>query len=193
MSDKWNDVGLLALRLGVGGALAAHGAQKLFGWFGGYGPAGTGQFMSSLGFRGEGKRNAILAGLGEFGGGTGLALGLGTGVAGAAVAGTMAVAGSTHLPNGFFSTSGGYELPATFALVGTSLALGGPGALSLDHVLGHKLNRKWMAFAALASTLGSAYYLISTREQQPAAGDEVSAAESATDEAAADSASEPGA
>jgi len=192
MSDKWNDVGLLVLRLGVGGALAAHGAQKLFGWFGGYGPEGTGQFMSSLGFAGDGKRNAILAGLGEFGGGSLLALGLGTGAAGAAVAGTMTVAGSTHAPNGFFNTSGGYELPATFGLVATALALGGPGAISLDHALGHKLNRKWMAFAALASTLGSAYYLISTRQQPlAAAGDEVSAAESATDNSAAESVADP--
>ena len=63
MTDTWNDVGLLALRLGVGGALAAHGAQKLFGWFGGYGLDVTGQWMDSLGFPGSGKRNALLAGL----------------------------------------------------------------------------------------------------------------------------------
>ena len=181
MTDRWNDVGLLALRLGVGGALAAHGAQKPFGKFGGYGPDGTGQWMDSLGFPGKGKTNAILAGLGEFGGGSLLALGLGTGAAGAAVAGTMTVAGSTHVPNGFFNTSGGYELPATFGLVGVALALAGPGRISLDHALGHTLNRKWMAFAALASTLGSAAYLISNRQQPPAAPDEVDAAESATD------------
>jgi putative oxidoreductase len=184
MTDTWNDVGLLALRLGVGGTLAAHGAQKLFGWFGGYGPSGTGQWMDSLGFAGSGKRNAILAGLGEVGGGTMLALGLATGPAGAAVAGTMTVAGSTHVPNGFFNTSGGYELPATLGLVGTALALAGPGRLSLDHALGHRLNRKWMAFAALASTLSSAAYLISTRQQPPEAPSEVDATESPTDDTA---------
>lgn len=184
MTDRWNDVGLLALRLGVGGALAAHGAQKLFGWFGGYGPDGTGQFMDSMGFPGPGKRNAILAGVAEFGGGTLLALGLGTGAAGAAVAGNMAVAGSTHAPNGFFNASGGYELPATFGLVGAALALGGPGRISLDHALGHKLNRKWMAFAALASTAASAVYMIRGRQQPPAAPSEVDAAESATDDSA---------
>jgi putative oxidoreductase len=192
MADKWTDVGLLALRLGVGGALAAHGAQKLFGWFGGYGPDGTGQWMDSLGFPGSGRRNAILAGLAEFGGGGLLALGLGTGGAGAAVAGNMAVASSTHAPNGFFNTSGGYELPATFGLVGAALALSGPGRISLDHALGHKLNRKWMAFAALASTAASAAYMISGREQPPAAPEEVSAAESATDEAAVAESDGPG-
>jgi len=188
MSDTWTDVGLLALRLGAGATLAAHGAQKLFGWFGGYGPDGTGQWMDSLGFAGPGKRNAILAGLGELGGGTLLALGLATGPAGAAVAGTMTVAGSTHTPNGFFNASGGYELPAVLGLVGVSLALGGPGTLSLDHALGHTLNRKWMAFTALATTLGSAAYLISTRQPPPTVPDEVDAAESATDEAAVEAA-----
>jgi putative oxidoreductase len=184
MTDTWNDVGLLALRLGIGGALAAHGAQKLFGWFGGYGPDGTVQFMDSLGFPGSGRRNAVLAGLAEFGGGTLLALGLATGPAGAAVAGNMAVAGSSHAPNGFFNASGGYELPATFGLVGVALALGGPGRISLDHAMGHKLNRKWMAFAALASTAASAVLMITGRQQPPAAPEEVDAAESATDASA---------
>lgn len=184
MTDTWNDLGLLALRLGVGGSLAAHGAQKLFGSFGGYGPSGTGQWMDSLGFAGSGKTNAILAGLGEFAGGTLLALGLGTGAAGAAVTGTMTVAGSTHGPNGFFNTSGGYELPATYGLVGTALALAGPGRFSLDHLSGHTVNRTWMAVVGLAAAVGSAAYLIGTRQQPPAAPEEVDAAESATDEAA---------
>src|SRR3954465_4846570 len=194
MTDTWNDVGLLALRLGVGGALAAHGAQKLFGWFGGYGPEGTGQWMDSLGFAGSGKRNAIMAGLAEFGGGTLLALGLATGPAGAAVAGNMVVAGSTRAPNGFFNTSGGYELPAIFGLVGTSLALGGPGRVSLDPAIGHTLNPKWRAFAppprevrafpALASGIGPAAFLISPRQPPPAVPADVDAAESPTDQTA---------
>lgn len=120
----------------------------------------------------------------EFGGGTLLALGLATGPAGAAVAGNMIVAGSTHVPNGFFNTSGGYELPATFGLVGIALALSGPGRFSLDHLLRHTVNRKWMAVTAFASTVGSASYLIRTRQQPPAAPAAVDAAESATDQAA---------
>jgi putative oxidoreductase len=182
MTNKWNDLGLLALRLGVGGALAAHGSQKLFGWLGGYGPEGTGQWLDSMGFAGGGKRNAILAGLGEFGGGSLLALGLATGPAGAAVTGTMTVAASTHAPNGFFNANGGYELPATFGLVGTALALTGPGRYSLDHALGHKLNRRWMAVIGLASTVGSAVYLITTRTKPEPAEDEVQATEAAADD-----------
>ncbi|MGH3325706.1 MAG: DoxX family protein, partial [Streptomyces sp.] len=69
------DVGLLALRLGTGGVLIAHGTQKLFGWFGGPGLEGAGQFMEQIGFR-PGRRNALASGLGEAGGGALLALGL---------------------------------------------------------------------------------------------------------------------
>lgn len=186
MTNKWNDLGLLVLRLGVGGAVASHGSQKLFGWFGGYGPTGTGQFMSSLGFAGNGKVNAILAGLGEFGGGTLLALGLGTGPAAAAVTGTMTVAGSTHVPNGFYNTSGGFELPATFGLVSAALAITGPGQFSIDHALGHQLNRPWMRVLGFAATLGSAAYLIRTRQPSAAQGEAVDAAESASDDASAE-------
>jgi putative oxidoreductase len=178
MRNGWRDTGLLALRLGVGSAVAAHGAQKLFGWFGGYGPDGTGQWMDSLGFRGDGKRNALLSGAAEFGGGTLLALGLATGPAGAAVTGNMIVAGSTHAPNGFFNTNGGYELPATYGLVGTSLALMGPGRFSLDEATGHLLNRRWMAIAGLISTIAGAAYLITTRRPPEPVPDEVTAAES---------------
>jgi putative oxidoreductase len=177
MTSKARDAGLLALRLGVGGAIASHGAQKLFGWFGGYGPTGTGQFMDSLGFPGDGKRNAILSGLAEFGGGTLLALGLGTGPAGAAVTGNMIVASSTHAPNGFFNAGGGYELPATFGLVGTVLALTGPGRFSLDRAIGGRLNRPWMAAVGLVSTIAAAAYMVSARRTPEPALEDVNEAE----------------
>ena len=180
MGSRWLDAGLLALRLGVGSAIAAHGAQKLFGWFGGYGPDGTGQWMDSLGFAGDGKRNALLSGVAEFGGGTLLAAGLATGPAGAAVTGNMAVAASTHVPNGFFNTNGGYELPVTYGLVGTTLALMGPGRFSLDQATGHVFNRRWMAFAGLLSTIAGAAYMITTRRPPEPVPDEVDAAESPT-------------
>jgi putative oxidoreductase len=176
---------LLALRLGVGSAVAAHGAQKLFGWFGGFGPDGTGQWMDSLGFIGDGKRNAILSGVAEFGGGTLLALGLGTGPAAAAVTGNMVVASSTHVPNGFFNTNGGLELPSTFGLVASSLAMTGPGRFSLDQATGHVLNRRWMAFVGFVSTIASAAYLIATRQPPEPAPDEVGEAESPTGDAEA--------
>ncbi|HJR53007.1 MAG TPA: DoxX family membrane protein, partial [Gemmatimonadota bacterium] len=90
---------LLILRLVLGLGLAAHGAQKLFGWFGGHGLAGTGGFFEGLGFR-PGKAFAVLAGLGEFGGGILLALGLGGPLGPAVVVLVMLVAiGSVHLEN----------------------------------------------------------------------------------------------
>ena len=78
------DVGLLVLRGGVGGALFGHGAQKLFGWFGGAGLAGTAEMFEQIGFK-PGRANALAAGLGEAGGGALLVLGLATPGAGSAV------------------------------------------------------------------------------------------------------------
>ncbi|MFH8803481.1 DoxX family protein [Streptomyces sp. NPDC017936] len=145
------DIGLLLLRLGTGGVLVAHGTQKLFGWFGGHGLEGTGQFMESVGYV-PGKANAAAAGLAETGGGALLALGLATPAAGAAAAGAMAGASAVHVPNGFFAQSGGYEHPASLGLIGAALAVTGPGRLSLDHALRHAVNRDWMVPAALGVT-----------------------------------------
>lgn len=147
------DLGLLLLRLGTGGVLAAHGTQKLFGWFGGGGIAGTGQFMESIGYA-PGRTSATVAGLAEAGGGTLLALGLATPAAGAAAAGAMAGASAVHAPNGFFNQEGGFEYAASLGLTAAGLAVTGPGRLSLDHVLGHTANRNWMlpvAFAAIGA------------------------------------------
>jgi len=148
MTDS-RDLGLLALRLGVGATLIAHGTQKLFGWFGGHGLAGTAGFFESVGFT-PGRANALLAGAGEAGGGSLLALGLATPAAGAAVAGTMAVAASMHKDNGFFAQDGGLEYPAVLALTAGAIALSGPGRLSLDAALGHRANRHWMRVVGLA-------------------------------------------
>src|SRR5215813_8709872 len=97
------DAGLLIGRLVVGTLMAAHGAQKLFGWFGGYGLAGTGRFLEQLGFR-PGPRAALMAGLSEAAGGLLLALGAATPLAATLVVGVMLVAvGSVHRPKGFFN------------------------------------------------------------------------------------------
>lgn len=158
------DLGLLLLRAGLGGALFAHGSQKLFGWFGGGGPEGTAQFLGSAGFEPP-KLNAALAGVGEAGSGVLLALGLGTGPAAAAATATMATASSVHAPNGFFSTAGGYELPATYALAATALALTGPGRISLDHATGHALSGRGLTWLAYAAAIGGAVYTIWSRQQ----------------------------
>ncbi len=153
------DVGLLAIRVAIGGALVAHGAQKLFGWFGGAGLKRTGATFERLGFR-PGQANALAAGLGEAGGGTLLALGLGTPGASAAVAGT---------DHGFFNSKGGFEYPAVLGWSAAALALTGPGALSLYHVLGHRLNRSWMRNLALAVAVPAAFAGIGRRRRAVAA------------------------
>lgn len=130
------NIGLLILRATVGLTLAAHGSQKLFGWFGGGGLARTGAFLESLGFV-PGRRAALRVGLAEFGGGLLLALGALTPLAAAAIIAAMTVAiVSVHLKHGFFATHGGFEFPLVLALVSLSQAVSGPGALSLDALAG---------------------------------------------------------
>ncbi|MGW4567680.1 DoxX family protein [Streptomyces sp. NPDC004561] len=159
------DLGLLLLRLGTGGVLAAHGAQKLFGWFGGHGLEGTGQFMESVGYA-PGKASATAAGLAEAGGGTLLALGLATPAAGAAAAGAMAGAAAVHAPNGFFAQEGGYEYAASLGLAAIGLAVTGPGRLSVDHALSHVFNRGWMVPAALGAAAAGTAVIVGLRSQR---------------------------
>jgi putative oxidoreductase len=155
------DLGLLIFRAGLGTTLAVHGSQKLFGWFGGHGIEGTSGGMEAMGFLPP-RVSALMAGLGEAGGGALLALGLATPLAGAAAASTMLAAGSVHKPAGFFATEGGFEYNVILGLGGAALALGGPGHYSLDRALGDKLNQPWMAVGALA-LLGSAAAAIVAR------------------------------
>ncbi|MEU1704446.1 DoxX family membrane protein [Streptomyces sp. NPDC005706] len=159
------DVGLLLLRLGTGGVLAAHGAQKLFGWFGGHGLEGTGQFMESVGYA-PGKASATAAGLAEAGGGALLALGLATPAAGAAAAGAMAGASAVHMPNGFFAQEGGYEHAASLGLAAAGIAITGPGRLSLDHAFRHVFDRGWMVPVALGVTAAATAVVVGARNRR---------------------------
>jgi putative oxidoreductase len=124
-------IGLLVARLVFGITMSAHGAQKLFGWFGGYGIAGTGQFFESIGFR-PGRVLAVAAGLGEVAGGLLVALGLLGPVGPALMLAVMIVAGSLHWKNGLFAMSNGIELPLLYSAAAVALALTGYGAYSLD-------------------------------------------------------------
>ncbi|HEX6499432.1 MAG TPA: DoxX family membrane protein [Micromonosporaceae bacterium] len=156
------DLALLILRLGGGLTLFAHGAQKLFGWFGGGGLSGTAAGFDRMGFR-PGRVSALLAGLGEAGGGVLLALGLLTPLAGAAAAATMLVAASTHVGNGFFSAKGGFEFPMTLGIVAVALTVGGPGAYSVDAALDYPLASPWIGVAALVVGAVAAAALITRR------------------------------
>lgn len=106
-------LGRTALRTVVGVGFAAHGAQKLFGWFGGYGLEGTGQFFEEGLQMAPGKRNAAIAGGAEFGGGLALAAGVATPIAATALTSTMVTAIlKVHGSKGFFATDGGWEYNA---------------------------------------------------------------------------------
>ena len=163
------EFGILTLRLVVGLTIAAHGAQKLFGWFGGYGLEGTGGFLERLGFR-PGRLQAALSGLAEAGGGLLLALGLATPVAAAAIVSVMFVAiVSVHLAKGFFNMNGGFELPLVLLASAAAVAFTGPGAISLDGLLGLGWQGTGWGIASLAAGLlmGAAPLLARRLESQP--------------------------
>ena len=127
--------GPLALRIPVGLIFAAHGAQKLFGWFGGYGLEGTGQWMGSIGLA-PGYLMALLAGSAEFFGGLALVLGLLVRPAAAALAFAMLVAiFAVHIDKGLFVAKNGYEFGLALLAVAVSLVVTGAGRASLDAAL----------------------------------------------------------
>lgn len=123
------------LRIGIGLTLMPHGAQKLFGWFGGYGLSGTAQWMDSIGLS-PGIVMATLAGSAEFFGGLALVIGLLTRPAAFVTAFTMLVAiFSVHFEHGFFLSNNGYEYAFALFIASVSLAISGGGRLSIDQRL----------------------------------------------------------
>ena len=135
-------VNTLALRVPVGIIFMAHGAQKLFGWFGGYGLEGTGQWMTSIGLE-PGYLMALLAGSAEFFGGLALIVGLLTRPTAIVSAFTMLVAMlSVHWSNGFFLSNGGIEFSLALMTASIAVALQGAGKLSLDHLILKKVSAR---------------------------------------------------
>jgi putative oxidoreductase len=140
-------IGLFVLRLVVGGLFVGHGTQKLFGWFGGHGPEGTGRFFSQIGYS-PGRPMAYLAGMSEAGAGALLVLGFLTPLACAGIVGVMVGTLAVHLPKGLWNTNGGYELPLVYSAAAVALAYVGPGRISIDAALGWSTSGVAMGTAA---------------------------------------------
>ena len=147
-------VGRLLVRGAVGAFFIGHGTQKLFGWFGGAGPEGTGKFFESIGIR-PGRRHAIAAGTAEAGGGLLLALGLATPLAAAALTSVMTTAiREVHAKRGPWVSEGGYEYNVVLLAALFDLVDEGPGRLSLDAA--RRSERTGLGWATAALALGAA-------------------------------------
>jgi putative oxidoreductase len=168
------NLGRLLLRVTVGSIFVEHGTQKLFGWFGGHGPGGTAQFFESIGLR-PGRRNAIVAGVAEAGGGALLVLGLATPAAAAAVGSVMVTALRTAIwRDGIKVGTGGYEL----LLLANAIAIAdlGPGRLSLDALLrSERRGLRWAAVTLGGAVAGSALAIAAGRRQPAGPAEEPSA------------------
>jgi putative oxidoreductase len=148
--------GLLLLRIVVGGTMFSHGAQKLFGWFGGHGLRGTAGFFGSLGWRLP-LLMAFLAGLAEASG-LAFAAGVLTPLAALGIAVVMLNAIIVvHWRNGFFNGNGGVEFPLVLATVAVSVAATGPGRFSIDRLIGwdDNISGVWWGVGVLAAALAA--------------------------------------
>jgi putative oxidoreductase len=159
--------GLLLLRVIAGGTIFAHGAQKLFGWFGGHGLRGTAGFFENIGFRPP-LLLAALAGLGEAGGLL-LAFGFVTPLAALGIAIVMFNAiVVVHWSKGFFNGNGGLEFPLLMATVAVAVAATGPGRFSIDRAIGWDDNISgvwWGVGVAVLAAAVSALTVATTRRR----------------------------
>ena len=147
------DVALLLLRVVVGVLMGGHGAQKLFGWFGGGGITGIAGWLETMGFR-PARLWAWLAGIAEFGGGLLFALGLFSPLGTVGIASSMLIAiVRAHWPK-IWATDHGLELPLTYLVVAFAAAVTGPGAYSLDAVLRTGLSGSLTAVIAVVALVG---------------------------------------
>jgi len=162
-------LGLLILRLVIGLTLAAHGAQKLFGWWGGPGMDGWVGAMNRMRIR-PAVPWAWMSALAELLGGIGLAVGLLTPLPGLAIAGSMLVAiALVHWPKGFFTTKGGYEFNLAILAAIAAISLTGPGAYSLDDALGIHLPEPATLIVGTVLVLVGVGVALGTRAPMPAA------------------------
>jgi putative oxidoreductase len=165
------DAGLVIARLVFGLLMAAHGTQKLFGWFGGYGLTAVSGYFDSLGFR-PGRLFALAASLTELVGGLLVAAGFLGPIGPALVLSVMIVAAlSVHAPHGLFAANNGIEVPLLYAAAALALGLTGPGAYSLDAAVG--LSSVWTPAVVwsvlVAGAIGGVLNVAARRTQQVAA------------------------
>ncbi len=162
------DAGLAILRVFVGLLVAAHGAQKLFGWFGGGGVDGTAEMFGSIGYRPK-REMALLGGATEFVAGLLLAAGLFTAIAAMALIGQfLNVIVAVHLRNGLWNTKRGFEFPLTLAVSSAIFALTGPGEWSLDHAIGWSFGGLGWFITALLGGLVAGGLVLGSRRPEPA-------------------------
>ena len=162
-------IGLLIIRIVAGLLLAGHGAQKLFGWFGGHGLEGTGGFFGTMGYQPP-RTMAFLAGLGEGGGGALLALGLLNPLGAAAVIGVMLnVIVAAHFRRSPWASQGGWELPGLYAALAAGLGFSGPGRYSFDRLFGwHLAGNAWGLAAVVVGLVAAAAVLARRQRNLPA-------------------------
>ncbi|GAC1652270.1 MAG: hypothetical protein NVS9B12_01480 [Vulcanimicrobiaceae bacterium] len=168
-SDKpLKDAALLLARVAVGASIAAHGAQKMFGLFGGPGLGDAGKFMHSLGFR-PGEKYAKLSAGTEIAAGALIATGTLGPTGPAMLASVMLVAAETvHRKNGYFQSKNGFELKAVYVALALLLATEGNGAYALDHALGlDKYMRPTAGWLFFAGGIFGAFAMLSRREIAP--------------------------
>jgi putative oxidoreductase len=184
-------IGRLLLRAVVGGYFFGHGTQKLFGWFGGYGPDATGQFFEGLGLR-PGKRHAVAAGAAEAGGGALLVLGAATPLAASVLTATMITAiQRVHLKNGPWVTDQGYEYNLVLIAAVLALAETGPGSPSIDSARGSEFHGPKAALLALLLGAAGAAGAHIVAESAPAPDPAPEAPAADGESASGDSASAP--
>jgi putative oxidoreductase len=175
----------LLLRLAVGGFFIGHGLQKLTGWFGGHGLDATASMFDQIGMR-PGKRNAVLAGVTEAGGGAAVVAGAATPLAAAGLIATMFTAiHKVHLAKGPWNTNGGYEYNVVLIAALLALVEAGPGSPSVDAARGQELNGPgWALAALLLAAAGAAGAHVAAEAASP--GPEQAPTEPATEPAASE-------
>lgn len=158
------DVATLIARVIVGGSIAAHGGQKLFGWFGGPGMKGASGMMQSLGFT-PAEKYAQAASSAELASGLLIALGALGPVGPAMLVSVMTTAvGSVHLSKGYWASNGGYELNTMYSALALLLAVHDYGRLSLDEAIGLRDRiPPWLSFVAVAAGIGAGVAMLNQR------------------------------